>query len=444
MEGGTMRKLTVKNFSVIKDAELEFGKITVLIGPQASGKSLLCKLAYFLSKQTIDLALETILSGESFDFFRLEIARLFIDWFPINAWENDGSFVRFECGDFWVESRIGSGTGQFNLEFRFSSQFEEAYLQLDGLTQDGAGFSSDFSSDRREQIRAKFNLLLTVALPGDPFVHQALYIPGGRVFFVNSSLGFSALQNPDIDPLVREFSTKIAWGDAWRPNPIVGHESLQRLDLIRRDFTAIVGGYVEGRNTNARFRRFLDGREVPLTLLSSGTQELLPLLNVLEQMATGQRDRILFPRPNSLPGMQGRLVLSKGLIYLEEPESNVFPSTQYDLVRLIAVLSYEQILDFSWIITTHSPYILSSFNNLLEAWQVGYTDKERSEAVRKLIDEKYWVNPDEFRAYSIEDGFLKSIMDEETHLISDNYLDAVSERIGGEFDELLRIGYVEA
>jgi predicted ATPase len=42
-----VRKLTVNNFSVIKHAELEFGKITVLIGPQASGKSLLCKLAYF-------------------------------------------------------------------------------------------------------------------------------------------------------------------------------------------------------------------------------------------------------------------------------------------------------------------------------------------------------------------------------------------------------------
>ena len=34
-----MRKLTVKNFSVIKEAKLEFGKITVLIGPQSSGKS---------------------------------------------------------------------------------------------------------------------------------------------------------------------------------------------------------------------------------------------------------------------------------------------------------------------------------------------------------------------------------------------------------------------
>jgi predicted ATPase len=35
-----VRTLTVKNFSVIKEAKLELGKITVLIGPQASGKSL--------------------------------------------------------------------------------------------------------------------------------------------------------------------------------------------------------------------------------------------------------------------------------------------------------------------------------------------------------------------------------------------------------------------
>ena len=47
-----VRTLTVKNFSVIKEARLEFGKITVLIGPQASGKSLLCKLGILLGERT--------------------------------------------------------------------------------------------------------------------------------------------------------------------------------------------------------------------------------------------------------------------------------------------------------------------------------------------------------------------------------------------------------
>jgi predicted ATP-dependent endonuclease of OLD family len=50
-----LRTLTVENFSVIKHAKLEFGKITVLIGPQSSGKSLLCKLAFFFEQHVSEL-----------------------------------------------------------------------------------------------------------------------------------------------------------------------------------------------------------------------------------------------------------------------------------------------------------------------------------------------------------------------------------------------------
>ncbi len=439
-----MRKLTVKNFSVIKDAELEFGKITVLIGPQASGKSLLCKLAYFLTNQTIDTAVESVTNKESLTEFRLKLSRKFIAWFPMETWEELGARAKFESGEFFAEVTKPHMTGSSTIDLEFSQEFEDMFLQLRDLPEDVGGLSSDFAADRREQIRGRFNLLLTNPYFVDKFVNQSLYIPASRAFFANPSLGFSALQNPDIDPVVREFAPKIVWGDAWRPNPVIGNEGLRRLDQIRQEIVAIAGGSIVGRNTNARFRRLLDDREIPLTLLSSGTQELLPLLNVLEQMATRQRDRILFPRSNSLPGMEGHIVISKGWIYLEEPETSVFPSTQYDLVRLFAHLSNERILDFSWVITTHSPYILSAFNNLLEAWQVGHMNSERADQTRKIIDEKYWVNPEEFRAYAIEDGVLTTIMAKDTGLISSNYLDSVSETIGAEFDELLRIGYVEA
>jgi hypothetical protein len=66
------------------------------------------------------------------------------------------------------------------------------------------------------------------------------------------------------------------------------------------------------------------------------------------------------------------------------------------------------------------------------------------EEVAKLIPEQFWVQPSEFRAYAIEDGILKSIVAEDTGLVSANYLDQVSETIGVEFDELLRLGYVES
>jgi hypothetical protein len=131
-------------------------------------------------------------------------------------------------------------------------------------------------------------------------------------------------------------------------------------------------------------------------------------------------------------------------IYLEEPEAHIFPSTQFELVKLFAWLAYDPILSFDWVITTHSPYILSAFNNLIEAGQVARAKPELKDEVARLIPEQYWIKQGDFKAYAIEDGVLKSIVAEDTGLVSANYLDQVSETIGMEFDELLRLGYVES
>jgi len=44
-----MARLIVENFSCIHHAELETAALTILIGPQASGKSVLSKLLYFFN-----------------------------------------------------------------------------------------------------------------------------------------------------------------------------------------------------------------------------------------------------------------------------------------------------------------------------------------------------------------------------------------------------------
>ena len=107
------RRLTVENFSVIKHAELEFGKITVLIGPQASGKSLLCKLAYFLSKKTIDLTLAAILRKDTFEEFKTDFIKEFLEWFPIETWVRSDSTVRFKSSDFTVQVAGFAGGDSF-------------------------------------------------------------------------------------------------------------------------------------------------------------------------------------------------------------------------------------------------------------------------------------------------------------------------------------------
>ena len=61
-----MLRLQVENFSCIGKADLEIGQITILIGPQASGKSVLSKLAYFFVELVSDQYTE-ILEQRSFE-----------------------------------------------------------------------------------------------------------------------------------------------------------------------------------------------------------------------------------------------------------------------------------------------------------------------------------------------------------------------------------------
>jgi hypothetical protein len=235
------------------------------------------------------------------------------------------------------------------------------------------------------------------------------------------------------DPLTLRFSQDFSF-DYQKRVPQIGQNHDLTTWIDKESLRTLKGEVIVKGNTE--IFRSDDGRELPLSFLSSGTQELLPLTTCLREFVA------LSAAVATILDLKE--AMHRRLFYVEEPEANIFPSNQYDLVRIFSRMANEPILDASWVITTHSPYILSSFNNLLEAWQVAANKPDGKNEVAKLIDERYWIKPSDFKAYCIHDGKLESIMDEETGLINGNYLDGVSSEIGSQFDELLRIGYVEA
>ena len=130
------------------------------------------------------------------------------------------------------------------------------------------------------------------------------------------------------------------------------------------------------------------------------------------------------------------------------------------------------------IITTHSPYILTVFNHLLFASRVVAKNPAAEEEVKEIVDKDYWLDPNEFSAYSLgnesfpEDiavfsrmrgnkilerltvkdsntphpcdyrynaKYCESIFDTEMGTLEQNYLDTVSEMLGWEFNSLYRI-----
>jgi hypothetical protein len=317
--------------------------------------------------------------------------------------------------------------------FDFSPQFREVYLAMVANLPD-----QEIADISQFNIQSTWWVVFSRLFSTDGFL-ESFYIPAGRAFFTNATLGFSLLQNPGIDSITRNFAAQIQWDPRWK----IGMLTLGREipDQITRSMTDIAQGFVMSDSGVPRFLSLDGQRKLPLELLSSGTQELVPLFNVVEQFMFLREHNIAREGAVHEVAEKHRVKSGTPFLYVEEPEANVFPSTQFELVRLFSWLSTDPILDFSWVITTHSPYILSAFGNLLKAGKVGSQSAEHRAAVDKVIPEQYWIKEGDFAAYKIENGTLVSIFDEKTGQIDGDYLDDVSGKISDEFGQLLEIQY---
>jgi predicted ATPase len=425
-----MRKLTVKNFSVIKEAELEFGKITVLIGPQSSGKSLLCKLAYFLSYELIGAAVDATKSGLRWEEFETLAVVRFSSWFPPESWVSKQFSIQLKFERYVVGFKSPvTADGDQLMSLEAGEAFKELYA---GLSQAKSPQWPTLSAEE-QQVAA---LDAFVSLQDPSALIQSLYVPAGRAFFTNN-LGSTIMQNPALDPIIRRFNAEIIWNPArWKPGLLASMRGV--IESLNETMNRIAGGTVVIRGSEPALKTEQSG-VLPFSVLSSGTQELLPLFNLLDRLAhVYEHTYLLLKSKHGVAEIWHRL-----LLYVEEPEVHIFPKTQYELVQLFAWLANDPILSFSWVITTHSPYILSSFNNLIEAGQAARNNPQLHDEVAKIIPEQYWIKQGDFKAYAIEDGKLKSILND-SGFVEGNYLDQVSETIGDEFDRLIKLEYDHA
>ena len=160
-----------------------------------------------------------------------------------------------------------------------------------------------------------------------------------------------------------------------------------------------------------------ENKNIPLTKTSSGMQSSIPLALITEYYS--QEKNVLF--------------------ICEEPEINLYPFTQKKLSYFLSEKCLKN--NNHLIITTHSPYILTSFSNLIEAGNCYNSDEETKEKLRKIIPEKYWLDFENVSAYYISDGIAKDILDYEDKNIDTNAIDDVSEEINIELDNILDLKY---
>lgn len=123
-------------------------------------------------------------------------------------------------------------------------------------------------------------------------------------------------------------------------------------------------------------------------------------------------------------------------IVIEEPELNLFPTTQVKLLYyLLARINHTR---DNLLITTHSPYILYALNNCMLASLAAASDSDTVESIVD-ISKASWLSPKNVSVWELANGSIrneKTIQDEQG-LIRDNYFDRIMKNVMVDFRNLL-------
>ncbi|SFO28380.1 Predicted ATPase [Chitinophaga sp. YR627] len=413
-----MEKVSIQNFAGIKSMDVEFKSINILIGPQGSGKSVTVKLHYFFRSFFHELERNIIIGKSKRELDRRHREK-FITFFPKETWPNGNFKVSYSVNGFNISLEHLNNQIKFDYSENLKkaiSRIRKVYAdEIEKLAEEGArpllrGFS--LLMQIRELIRAEL---------GDFSIHTQFFIPAGRSFYANIQKSIFSLlsDNTTLDPFLIEFG--------------VEYENLKRsyddssLDkAAQKEFDNIIlevlkGDYVSEKDIDYLLHK--DKRKVELSKASSGQQEILPLIVVLKALHNEQL---------SVGGIT---------IYIEEPEAHLFPNAQKAIVQLLARVFNNNSSKFQIIVTTHSPYILSSFNNLLEAGRLTELKPEKNKAIAKIVPKAEQLKPGLLTAYSVNNGKKENLIDQETNLITQTVLDSISNDIAIEFGKLLDIEF---
>lgn len=385
-------RLIVKNFLCLEDIDIEVKDFLVLIGPQAAGKSLCAKLLYFFRTINEEIAYNprTKTLGKLSDLY-MRLRNKFESFFPKPYWSE-----QVFCIEYYHETK------------KIFSVNKEKYQELK-LYLDQKFLTAFLEIVQWDDIKPNDNLKYFA-----PLFARDIFIPAGRSFFslLQKNI-FRFLQtNNNIDPFLLEFG-------------IFYEDIKQTAHSIPAEAKALIHSILKGEYLYADNLLWLDdGRKITLELLSSGQQEALPLALVLAYIISSR-----FKFCNMIN------------IYVEEPEAHLFPDAQEQVSRLISFLRYNANHTVTFVITTHSPYMLVAFNNLIKAGDIVKQNPGLKDTVCKEIPESMHIDIERFSAYSLENGRATSIIDGETNLISAGAIDGVSESIMETFNALLDIEF---
>ncbi|GBF81500.1 AAA family ATPase [Aphanothece sacrum] len=425
-----MEKLIVHDFLILKHIELDLTKINIIIGRQAEGKSILGKLIFFFKDFFIKYRASLLKNQTKVQFNKIilqEFKSIFTDY----SWRSENFEITYHLHNYWIKVTTDKlSNGRLKLGLYYSDELAKARRKMTISYQkkkeeDSRKYSVDDEFDTfgyLDELLEK-NLFNSNNILG---FEQPFFIPAGRSFYANLEENIFAFlsSNISIDYFLKEFGQDYQFTkQIYRQKDNFDKNYLSKINDIVSQI--IVGNYVQEDGQDWIYSH-KNRKKIKVSNASSGQQEALPMTTLLEILPF-----ITFAGT------------SNSIFLIEEPEAHLFPQSQKHIIELIALVFNITDKRHRFFITTHSPYILTAFNNLIQAGNTKKKIKERGnkkEELKQLFDivpENQILDIDDFGVYTLGNGELKSIINQENQLIDTNIIDEVSHEFSDIFEKLV-------
>lgn len=422
-----MERIVINKLGPVTHCSLEINDFMVFTGPQASGKSTIAKSIFFFKniKNLLLMQMNKRFFGESGTIKlstknRLikEIRSNFLQTFG-TTWcmDNDMSMEYYYTEAVYVKILLKDDPISPNYIWINFSEKLVNFLDANDNVEMDAILRADGTGTAKNKIDNFF---------GNS--EEVIYIPAGRsmmTLFSSQLMFIYSVMNDDqkrsLDYCTQNYLERIM---QLKPSFSISVETLiknkmgltdikinkdclqQCADLMNRIL------YGEYRNIDGEERlQVADDRYVKINFASSGQQEAIWILNVVFYCLLNNK---------------------KAFFIIEEPESHLFPNAQKLITEFISLAKND---GNKILLTTHSPYILGTINNMLYADKI--SKKVNKVLLGEIIHPLKWLNYEKLSAYYVESGKIQSCLDEECEAIDSEIIDGASDEINMDYEKMV-------
>lgn len=430
MENMQLQHIKIQKLGPIDYCEIDVEPMMVLTGAQGAGKSTVAKAIYFFKMFKV-IVLQQIQKEQLIRLFMeekntlqyrimKELRSVFLQEFGSTWGMSSELCLHYEFDkEYWISLKLIQDKNNPNyIWIEFSEKLRALIKKWEKqfVTDEGAMSAEEIKDVIAQDMNDRYDVV---------------YIPAGRsmMTLLSSHINYMYSTMDDVQKRMIDYCTKNYLEMTMKLKPAFAKSRGEMIDNVLQTTTERLNRNVmsyaqklmerilkgEYLYSEGEERLLIDCQKknyVKINFASSGQQESVWILNILFYY-------LLYGK--------------KTYVIIEEPESHLFPDAQKVITEFIT-LFYNQ--GNQVLLTTHSPYVLGSLNNMLYANKL---NRKGIKEIEKVVNSKIWLDDKKMEAYFVADGKTESCKDIEMCSIKNEVIDEVSGVINEEFDKLLEL-----